>query len=48
MTVKELVNNTFGIHEFYVVENALEKVLDIDENIKVKELLEIMKKPIDK
>ena len=48
MTIEELVNYTFGIEALNVVEDALERILDIDENITVKELLEIIKKPIDK
>lgn len=48
MTIEELVNYNFGIEELNVVEEALEMILDIDENITVKKLLEIIKKPIDK
>ena len=48
MTIEELINYNFGIEELNVVEDALEMVLDIDENITVKKLLEIIKKPIDK
>ena len=48
MTIEELVNYNFGIEELNVIEDALEMVLDIDENITVKKLLEIIKKPIDK
>lgn len=48
MTIEELINYNFGIEELNVVEDALEMILDIDENITVKKLLEIIKKPIDK
>ena len=48
MAIEELVNYNFGIEELNVIEDALEMVLDIDENITVKKLLEIIKKPIDK
>lgn len=48
MTIEELVNYNFGIEELNVIEDALEMILDIDENITVKKLLEIIKKPIDK
>ena len=48
MTIEELVNYNFGIEELNVIEDALEMVLDIDENITVKKLLEIIKNPIDK
>ena len=48
MTVEKLINYNFGIEELNVIEDALETILDIDENITVKKLLEIIKKPIDK
>ena len=48
MTIEELINYNFGIEELNVVEDALEMILDIDENITVKKLLEIIKKPLDK
>ena len=48
MTIEELINYNFGIEELNVIEDALETILDIDENITVKKLLEIIKKPIDK
>ena len=48
MTIEELVNYNFGIEELNVIEDALEMILDIDENITVKKLLENIKKPIDK
>lgn len=48
MTIEELINYNFGIEELNVIEDALEMILDIDENITVKKLLEIIKKPIDK
>lgn len=48
MTIEELVNYNFGIEEINTIEDALEMILDIDENITVKKLLEIIKKPIDK
>ena len=48
MTIEELVNYNFGIEELNVIEDAIEMILDIDENITVKKLLEIIKKPIDK
>ena len=48
MTIEELINYNFGIEELNVVEEALEMILNIDENITVKKLLEIIKKPIDK
>lgn len=48
MTIEELVNYNFGVEELNVIEDALEMILDIDENITVKKLLEIIKKPIDK
>jgi hypothetical protein len=47
MTIEELVNYNFGVEELNVIEDALEMILDIDENITVKKLLEIIKKPID-
>ena len=46
--VEELINYNFGIEELNVIEDALEMILDIDESITVKKLLEIIKKPIDK
>lgn len=46
--IEELINYNFGIEELDVIEDALEIILDIDENITVKKLLEIIKKPIDK
>ena len=48
MTIEELINYNFGIEELNVIEDALERILDIDKNITVKKLLEIIKKPIDK
>ena len=48
MNIEELINYNFGIEELNVVEEALEMILEIDENITVKKLLEIIKKPIDK
>lgn len=48
MTIEELINYNFGIEELNVIEDALEMILNIDENITVKKLLEIIKKPIDK
>ena len=48
MTIEELINYNFGIEELNVIEDALEMILDFDENITVKKLLEIIKKPIDK
>ena len=48
MTIEELINYNFDIEELNVIEDALEMILDIDKNITVKNLLEIIKKPIDK
>ena len=48
MTIEELVNYNFGIEELNVLEDAHEMILNIDESITVKKLLEIIKKPIDK
>ena len=48
MTIEDLINYNFDIEELNVIEDALETILDIDENITVKKLLEIIKKPIDK
>ena len=48
MTIEELINYNFGIEELNVIEDALEMILNIDESITVKKLLEIIKKPIDK
>ncbi len=48
MTVEEVINYRFGIEEVNAIEDALEIILEIDENITVKKLLEIIKKPIDK
>ena len=48
MTIEELINYNFGVEELNVIEDALEMILDINENITVKKLLEIIKKPIDK
>ena len=48
MTIEELINYYFGVEELNVIENALERILNIDENITVKKLLKIIKKPIDK
>lgn len=48
MTVENLINNYFGVDEVYNLENTLEKIAEIDEDISVKKLLEIIKKPIDK
>ena len=48
MTIEKLINYNFGIEELNVIKDALETILDIDENITVKKLLEIIKKPIDK
>ena len=47
MTVENLINYYFGVDEAYNLENALEKIAEIDENISVKKLLEILKNPID-
>ena len=48
MTIKEILNYRFGIEEINAIEDALELILEIDENITVKKLLEIIKKSIDK
>ena len=48
MTIEELINYNFGIEELNVIEDALEMILNIDESITVKKILEIIKKPIDK
>ena len=48
MTIEELINYNFGLNELYIFENALVKIAKIDKEITVKELLEIIKKPIDK
>jgi predicted DNA-binding protein len=46
-SVKEIINYEMGIDEAYFLENALERICEIDENITAKKLLEILKKPID-
>ena len=48
MSIEELINYNLDIEELSVIEDVLETVLDIDENITVKKLLEIIKKPINK
>ena len=48
MTVEEIVNYNFGLEELWTIEECLEMIVEIDENISVKKLLEIIKKPIDK
>ena len=48
MTIKELINYNFCIEELDILENLLEMTLDMDENITAKQILEIIKKPIDK
>ena len=48
MTVKELIEDCFGVDEVYILENLLERIAEIDENISVKNLLEIINNPIDK
>ena len=48
MTVENLINYYLGVEEVNSLENTLEKIIEIDENISVKKLLEIIKKPIDK
>ena len=48
MTIEDLINYNFGIEALNVIEEALEMILNIDENITAKKLLEIIKKPIDK
>ena len=47
MTVENLINYYLGVDEVYNLENALEKIIEIDENISVKKLLEIIQNPID-
>lgn len=48
MTVEEIINYYFGLEELNDLENCLERIAESDENISVKKLLEIIKKPIDK
>lgn len=47
MTIKELINYNIGVEELDIVEDILKRVLDIDENITVKSLLEIIEEPIE-
>ena len=46
MTIENLINYYFGVNEVYNLENALERIAEIDENISVKKLLEIIKNPL--
>lgn len=46
--VEEIINYEMGIDEAYCLENALERICEIDENITAKKLLEILKNPLDK
>lgn len=48
MTIEQLLKYRFGIETLNEIEDALELIIDIDENITVKKLLEIIKKTIDK
>jgi hypothetical protein len=48
MMLKELINYNFTVEELNVLEELLEIILNFDENITVKKLLEIIKNPIDK
>ena len=48
MTVEDIIYYYFSVNEAYNLENALERIAEIDENISVKKLLEIIQKPIDK
>ena len=45
MTVENLINYYFTVDELYNLENALEKIAEIDGTINVKDLLEIIKNP---
>ena len=48
MSITDLIEYYFGVDEVYILENLLERIAEIDENITVKNLLEIINKPIDK
>jgi hypothetical protein len=48
MTIEELINYNLCIEELYILEDVLETILEMDENITAKKILEIIKKPIDK
>ena len=46
--IEKMVNYELGIDEICDLENILEKICKVDENITVKNLLKIIKKPINK
>ena len=48
MTIEELINYNLCIEELHILEDVLETILEMDENITAKKVLEIIKKPIDK
>lgn len=43
MTIEEIIDYEIGFEDVYSLENALERICDIDENITVKKLLEIIR-----
>lgn len=46
--IEKMINYELGIDEICDLENILEKICKVDENITVKNLLKIIKKPINK
>lgn len=46
--IEKMINYELGIDEICDLENILEKIYKVDENITVKNLLKIIKKPINK
>lgn len=46
--IEEIINYEMGLDEAYCLENALERICEIDENITAKKILEILKNPLDK
>ena len=43
MTVEDLINYYFSVDEAYILENAFERIAEVDENITIKDLLKILK-----
>lgn len=46
--IEKMINYELGIDEICDLENILEKICKVDENITAKNLLKIIKKPINK
>lgn len=44
--VEEILNYELGIDEVFCIENALERIYEINPKITVKQILEILKSPL--